>query len=104
MKLTFPGLKDTPLNLLRRLGYAFLRRDDKTGELSFVRRMSNGDYPRFHIFASQNAKGDATLTLHLDQKKASYQGSSAHSGEYQDEGVLKQEAERIKQEFLNPNF
>jgi hypothetical protein len=99
MKLIFNGLKDTSLNLLRRLGYAFLRRDERTGELSFTRRMSNGDYPRFHVFASQNAKGDIVLNLHLDQKKPSYQGSSAHSGEYQDEGVLKQEAERIELEF-----
>ena len=101
MKLTFNGLKDTPLNLLRRLGYAFLRRDERTGEMSFAKRMSSGDYPRFHIFAGQNAKGDTTLNLHLDQKKPSYQGSSSHSGEYQDEGVLKQEAERIEKGLKN---
>ncbi len=101
MKLIFNGLKDTPLNLLRRLGYAFLRRDERTGELSFARRAGAGDYPRFHIFASQNEKGDATLNLHLDQKRASYQGSSAHSGEYSDEGVLKAEAERIRSQFVS---
>jgi len=100
MRLVFPNSKDTPLNILRRLGYAFLKRDDRTGELSFGRRAGAGDYPRFHIFSKQDEKGNISLNLHLDQKKASYQGSAAHSGEYGDEGILKAEAERIKQEFL----
>lgn len=99
MKLFFENQKDTPLNILRRLGYAFLRRDERTGELSFVRRAGAGDYPRFHIFARQDEKGNINLNLHLDQKRASYQGSSAHSGEYGDEGVLKVEAGRINKEF-----
>lgn len=99
MKLIFENLKDTPLNLLRRLGYAFLKRDERTDEMSFIRKMSGGDYPRFHVFVKPDKEGSVSLTLHLDQKKPSYQGSSSHSGEYQDEGVLKKEAERVEREF-----
>ena len=35
------------------------------------------------------------FNLHLDQKKPSYSGSSAHSGEYDGE-IIEKEVERIK--------
>jgi len=94
-------MKDSPLNLLRRAGYAFLRRDERTGELSFMKRVSHGDYPRFHIYVKTVNDTGAEVNLHLDQKKASYQGVTAHSGEYGEEENkwLAQEAEIIKREF-----
>jgi hypothetical protein len=101
MRFTIEKALDSPLNVLRRSGYAFLRKDEKTGELSFVKRVSNGDYPRFHIYAKQDVKGSVQVNLHLDQKKASYEGSTAHSGEYQssENKWLEKEAEIIKKEF-----
>ncbi len=101
MKLIFENIKDSPLNLLRRAGYAFLRRDEQTGELSFIKRVGNADYPRFHIYVKMNRVGQAGVNLHLDQKKASYQGATAHSGEYDSEENewLGKEAEIIKKEF-----
>jgi len=100
MKLSFTSLKDSPLNLLRRAGYAFLRRDDRTGEMSFIKRVSSADYPRFHIYVKESS-GEAEINLHLDQKKASYPGSWAHSGEYgrEENKWLVLEAENIKKEF-----
>lgn len=94
---------DSPLNVLRRSGYAFLRKDERTGELSFVKRVSGGDYPRFHVYASQDIKGSVRINLHLDQKKASYEGATAHSGEYEssENKWLEKEAEIIKKEFAN---
>ncbi len=99
MELTFEQIKDSPLNILRRLGYSFLRRDGQTGQMSFIRRVGGGDYPRFHIYVQQEPNGRIILTLHLDQKKASYQGSAAHSGEYEEEGWIAREAEELKREF-----
>jgi hypothetical protein len=101
MKLIFENIKDSPLNILRRAGYAFLRRDERTGELSFVKRVGNADYPRFHIYVKMNRAGQAEVNLHLDQKKASYRGATAHSGEYTSEENqwLEIEAGNIKKGF-----
>ena len=101
MRLNFDQPSDSPLNALRRAGYAFLRKDERTGELSFVKRVSGGDYPRFHVYARTSAKGSVEINLHLDQKKASYEGTTAHSGEYESEENkwLTHEAEIIRKEF-----
>lgn len=98
MRLSFANLKDSPLNLLRRAGYAFLRRDEKTSELSFVKRVGSADFPRFHVYVKNVGYTGAEINLHLDQKKASYSGSTAHSGEYDENKWLAQEAENIKKE------
>ncbi|MBI4708669.1 MAG: hypothetical protein HY764_00490 [Candidatus Portnoybacteria bacterium] len=95
MKLVFKNIKDTPLNLMRRASYGFLGRDQRTGEESFAMRLSGADYPRFHIFAQKRGE-ELFINLHLDQKKPSYGGFTAHSGEYEDSEILEKEAERIK--------
>ena len=100
MRLIFDKPNNSALNVLRRSGYAFLRKDDRTGEMSFVKRVGGGDYPRFHIYTRTSAKGSIEVNLHLDQKKASYEGTTAHSGEYDNENKwLVQEAEMIRAEF-----
>jgi len=55
---------------------------------------SGGEYPRFHLFIKKDEDGDFLFSLHLDQKKSSYKGSSAHSGEYEGE-LVEREKERI---------
>lgn len=75
--------------VMRRSGYGFLR-DRKYGTESYARRLGSGLYPRFHVYIQNN-----TINLHLDQKQASYEGTSAHSGEYDGE-VVEREGERIK--------
>ena len=100
MRLNFKNLKDSPLNLMRRAGYGFAGTDEQTGELNFTRRLSGGDYPRFHVFIKSD--GDFVfVNLHLDQKKPSYRGTRAHSGEYEDSELLEKEAEIIKKVFSN---
>jgi hypothetical protein len=101
MRLVLDKIKDSVVNVLRRLGYSFQRRDDETGEMSFVKLMGGGDYPRFHIYVKQSGFGKAEINLHIDQKKVSYEGTSAHSGEYEgeDNKWLEKEAEIIKREF-----
>ena len=100
-------IKNINLNVaaaLRKCGYHFERRDDERGEISAVRNPGAGSYPRFHVYVKSVSKMglEASKTeralhinLHLDQKKPSYKGSAAHSGEY--EGPLvEQEGQRIK--------
>ncbi len=75
--------------IMRRCSYGMIR--NREGQVSFVRRLGGYDYPRFHAYL----EGEY-INLHLDQKKPSYQGAVAHSGEYDGDLVL-EEAERIKQ-------
>jgi len=81
---------------IRRCGYGEIF-DRRSGQKSFVRRLGEGFYPRFHVYLNRDtAMGRFFLNLHLDQKQASYAGHTAHSGEYEDDGVVGGEAERIK--------
>lgn len=96
MKLIFSNndFKDiSAWQFLRQAGYQILesRRGDK---ISFVRRLGSDHYPRFHIYL-QNNQDSTIFNIHLDQKKASYQGQTAHSGEYDGDLVI-QEANRLK--------
>ncbi len=84
-------------NLMRRCGYHFERKDEKTGELVFFRQTegaSASGYPRFHIYL-QEVPHETVFNLHLDQKKPVYKGASAHAAEYEGK-VVEGEAERIK--------
>mgnify|MGYP001605057255 CR=1 FL=1 len=81
------------MTLARKLGYKVLGTTER-GETNMARSITYGDYPRFHIYAKE--EGDTIIiNLHLDQKRPSYEGSSAHSGEY-DGDLVEREAERIK--------
>jgi len=94
MRLIFTGQYNlNPRQLLRRCGYAEFV-DPRTGETSYVRRLSNGFYPRFHAYLERKEDG-FQVNIHLDQKQASYHGHTKHSGEYEGE-VVEREGERIK--------
>ena len=69
----------------------------KEGEVSIVRQIGRNDYPRFHLYTKpiSGATGGYSFSLHLDQKRTSYEGSTGHSGDY-DGPVVEGEAERIK--------
>ena len=79
--------------LLRGAGYHH-EVNRRTGAASFVRSLS-GDFPRFHIYLNEFPDG-WEINLHLDQKRPTYGGSHAHSGEYDGE-VVEQETARLKQ-------
>jgi len=70
-----------PVEIIRRAGYGQVM-DRRATEQSWSRRLGGGIYPRFHIYIN-----GSVINLHLDQKQASYEGSSAHSGEYNGEAV-----------------
>jgi len=63
------------------------------GQLNCVRPLG-ADYPRFHSYVKETPKG-FEFNLHLDQKKASYEGTSMHNGEYEGETV-NEERRRIE--------
>ncbi|MBU4369278.1 hypothetical protein KKG58_00770 [Patescibacteria group bacterium] len=89
MKIKIPSVSIDTDKLIKRCGYAELRR--RTGEISYVRRLRGYQFPRFHIYIE-----NGFFNLHLDQKAPIYQGVSAHSGEYDGE-ILEKEKERIKE-------
>lgn len=94
MKIAFQKpLPDNSRNLIRRLGYAE-HRDPHAREISYVRRLGTEFYPRFHVYIEE-AESALTVNLHLDMKKPSYAGTSAHAGEY-DGPLVEREAERLR--------
>ena len=77
-------------NLMRKCGYARIN----TREVSYARSLSGGgEYPRFHVYIYEKTDG-LEVNLHIDQKKPSYSGQTAHSGDY-DSDQVKQELIRI---------
>jgi hypothetical protein len=98
MKFIIQGpIRDNIYNLMRRIGYHLLGNNEGTKESNFVRNLGRDFYPRFHIYLKEEGN-DLLINLHLDQKRPSYKGVSAHSGEYDGE-LVEKEAERIKQEI-----
>lgn len=87
MKITVINNLD-PVLVLRRAGYGQVM-DRRATEVSYNRRLGSGFYPRFHAYIN-----GSVINLHLDQKQVSYEGSSAHSGEY-DGDTVETEGERI---------
>lgn len=58
-----------------------------------MKSLAGRDYPRFHMYLKKEGKA-VTANIHLDQKKPSYEGSSAHGGDYDSE-IIADEARRI---------
>ena len=84
MKKFFQGpLPDHARNLLRRMGYGEQRAYH--GQISYVRRMGGGQFPRFHAYV-EDQQGGMQVNLHLDQKPHSLGSGAVHGGEY--EGTL----------------
>lgn len=80
------------LGLGRVLGYISLGKSNN--EYSFARTLGKNHYPHFHIYVRRE-KDKLIFNLHLDQKKSSYEGQRAHSGEYGGE-LVGREAGRIQ--------
>ncbi len=84
--------------LIRRCGYGLVR-DPRARQRSYSKRLGqHGFYPRFHMYV--NSEDPLILSLHIDQKQASYEGQTAHSGDY-DSDLVKQEGQRIYNSIIN---
>jgi len=93
MDFTLVNIKDSISEVARQIGYLIIDTREN-GEYNLVRKIYADHYPRFHIYARQ--AGDRLIvSLHLDQKKPSYEGSHAHGGDY-DGPVVENEAERVR--------
>ena len=73
-------LPDHARNILRRMGYGEQR--TRSGQISFVRRLSRERFPRYHAYV-EDLNGGMQINLHIDQKEASYDDGHAHAGEYE---------------------
>lgn len=99
MDIIVPTTGGNPKVLLQRVGYhEFV--DPNTGEVSYIRRLGNEFYPRFHIYVDEDVRG-FVLSLHIDQKHASYAGTRAHAGEYTG-AVVEAEAARLQEQMVTP--
>jgi len=98
MKHFFPGPHtENARQAMRSLGYG--EHVGFGGQLSYARRMTANLFPRFHAYV-EDKNGGIQVNLHLDQKEASYSGSSAHGGEYDGE-LVETEMSRIV-DYLSP--
>lgn len=98
MTFTLVKSKENIPALVRKIGYNPIDKTEK-GELNCVRPLAGKNYPRFHCYLKN--KGDLLIfNLHLDQKRPSYAGTRAHSGDYDSE-IVREESERIKK-LLKP--
>ena len=93
MKIEIQKLSTSPANAMRRAGYAFQYQEGD--EMSFVRAFSASGFPRFHVYIKKEGAGIA-ISIHYDAKKETYGEGTRHHGEYDNEGFLKDEAERLK--------
>lgn len=94
MKFEISLQKENLLTLMRKAGYA-PEPPSPSGEEAYYRSLG-GMYPRFHVYATTfPEEKKALVSLHLDQKQPSYQGFSAHGGEYEGQAV-ELEAARVK--------
>lgn len=94
MKQFFAGsINDNARNIMRRLGYGEQR--TRAGQISFVKRVAGERFPRYHAYV-EDMNGGIQVNLHVDQKEASYEGTSAHAGEYEG-SVVEREMSRIVQ-------
>jgi len=96
MKIIIEPLTENPLSLMRRAGYIFQRQEG--GEMSFVRVLASAGYPRFHCYTNLD-KITLTINFHLDQKKHTYGDSTRHHGEYENDGPMEEESQRLLQIF-----
>lgn len=97
MKIQIPNkLTTNTFNVLRKAGYLQIF-DRQSGKKSFVRKLSTGHYPRFHVYVIE-ANNQITIDMHLDQTKTRYEGQTAHGADYDSEEV-KNELKRVFEFF-----
>jgi len=89
------NLIHSPENILQTCGF-FPIFDRRTQKGSFVRKISNNRYPRFHLYLKE-LTNELVFDLHLDQSGTVYSGQKAHNADY-DSPEVKQELTRIFQE------
>lgn len=101
MNFSIRNQKENILTIIRKIGYNPTPYSyAQEGEFNFVRNLERNNYPRFHIYVKESPDEDGAylFSIHLDQKRSSYKGSSFHSGEYEGE-LIEKEIQRIRKEL-----
>ena len=100
MDFIIKNIKENIVGVAREIGYVIIDAEGN-GEYNLVRKLNLNNYPRFHAYVKQSFGGAQdklntyVFSLHLDQKRPSYKGAHAHSGEYFGP-VVDDESDRIK--------
>lgn len=95
MRINIPLSGKTLYTVMRSLSYSPAY-SANANEPVFQRILAGREYPKFHVYCTRSDdKKSATLNLHLDQKRPSYEGSHAHSAEHSG-SVVEAEAARIQ--------
>ena len=89
MKISIKNTGENIVNLMRKIGYLFQRKNQ------FVKPLERSGYPRFHLYIKEN-KEEIILDLHINQKRPVYKTVHDHAAEYEGK-VVETEAQRIKQ-------
>lgn len=101
MRLSFKRyFSDYGPQILERCGYRPYRSRYNPETVSYVKILAEREfYPRFHIYVEVDTENEFTFTIHLDQKKCSYEGTNMHGGEYDPatSGPLEAEVKRLNQ-------
>ena len=95
MEFVIKDLQKSISEISREIGYVIIDTNERN-EYNMVRRLGVDNYPRFHIYMSQQGY-TCIFSIHLDQKKPIYKGVGvhAHNGEYFGP-IIDTEIERIK--------
>ena len=80
MDFAVENIQENIVQVARKIGYVIIDTAEN-GQYNLVRKLSLGNYPRFHIYAQQQGR-NLNISLHLDQKAPRYEGGHAHAGEY----------------------
>jgi hypothetical protein len=94
MDFVIENIQENIVQVARKIGYVIIDTAEN-GQYNLVRKLSLGNYPRFHIYAQQQGR-NLNISLHLDQKAPRYEGAHAHAGEYAGP-VIDEEVDRIKE-------
>lgn len=83
---------------LRRAGFAYIY-DNLKGHGSYIKRLNRDFFPRLHVYVMEKKDNEGreliVIEMHLDQKKASYEGAKMHNAEYDGE-VVENEMNNLK--------
>ena len=71
--------------ILRQAGYLYIF-DNKSQQGSFVKKLTDQRYPRFHLYVTESPE-EITFDLHLDQSVSRFSGQTAHRADYESEEV-----------------
>ena len=94
MKLKLPNnLTQSEHCLARQCGYLPIE-DRISGKKSYIRRLTQQRYPRFHLYIYPLGKKEIVFDLHLDQNVNRYKRQKAHNADYESVEV-KEELVRI---------